>query len=752
MPEQLESPVRPAPGAPGGTAGLAPADWWFAAAGAGLWVLAMAAWRPTPFEGLDFLRIVEPYLRFFRTSVLSGEMPWWNPYASLGRPYAADLQTASFYPATYLTVALGVPAGWIAATALHGMLALLGFVRLVREWSVPRPVAWGGAMVFLFSAPLLARMQEGQVNYVYSICYLPLVLALAGRYALDPTRRRWVGLAVVWGLQLLCCHPQVFWLSAFGAGVYVTGLLLQPPWPAALRAWLRAALGLGLACAAGMALIGFILVPFAGLIGQSNRAVPTLAFTASFAMSADHWISLFGTASPLVATNWEYDIHLSVAVCLGGLAALAWWRHPAIRGALLVVLVSALIMAGEATPVFGLFYKFLPGFASFRVPARAGALVVLGLITAATLLAGARPPVARTRAALLLAGLFVASQVGRFYAQRLLGSPGAAGWLLGQLAWLAASVAAWWLWLGPADGAVIAGSRRRRWLLPAVVSTQFLLAVWCLKNLPGYQSEFPAEAVVKAAIHARGLDRAAAPVRVCLPPDSLRENSGMIWRYANLTGFESLSLKRVWTYLHLAVGADPHHAYNTTPDGRIYAAAGRLGAFNLGVTLPEGSGELRLDPAPDPRAYVVSRVTIVPDAETAVARMVAGQPFHEEALVEAPWASGLPPLPGPAGGTAEVRSFALNSLEIAADSPGPGVLVVAEAWYPGWRATIDGREVPCFPVNGWMRGVVVPAGSTRVRLHYEQQGLLLGAAVSLLAAALLIGLWRRAPTPPVAAA
>jgi len=61
--------------------------------------------------------------------------------------------------------------------------------------------------------------------------------------------------------------------------------------------------------------------------------------------------------------------------------------------------------------------------------------------------------------------------------------------------------------------------------------------------------------------------------------------------------------------------------------------------------------------------------------------------------------------------TATITHFTLNSLEVAVDSPGAALLVVAEAWYPGWHATIAGRDVACLPVNGWMRGVPVPAGA-----------------------------------------
>ncbi len=126
---------------------------------------------------------------------------------------------------------------------------------------------------------------------------------LTGQFATRPTPRRWAALALAWGLQLLCCHPQVFWLSAVGAGLFVTGWLAQPPWDAALRAWLRAALGMLTACGCGMALIGFVLVPFWELIGQSNRAAPSLAFSSAFAMSSDQWMSLLSPARGIFGVN-----------------------------------------------------------------------------------------------------------------------------------------------------------------------------------------------------------------------------------------------------------------------------------------------------------------------------------------------------------------------------------------------------------------------------------------------------------------
>jgi len=70
--------------------------------------------------------------------------------------------------------------------------------------------------------------------------------------------------------------------------------------------------------------------------------------------------------------------------------------------------------------------------------------------------------------------------------------------------------------------------------------------------------------------------------------------------------------------------------------------------------------------------------------------------------------------------------------------------VVAEAWYPGWRAEIDGRECPCVPANAWMRAIPVPAGRHQVRLHFRQDYLLPGLLISVLSAGLIVAVLAKA--------
>jgi len=66
---------------------------------------------------------------------------------------------------------------------------------------------------------------------------------------------------------------------------------------------------------------------------------------------------------------------------------------------------------------------------------------------------------------------------------------------------------------------------------------------------------------------------------------------------------------------------------------------------------------------------------------------------------------------------------------------------VTDSYYPGWRASVDGRPAPLLRTNLLFRGVPVPAGSHRVRLWFDPLSVKLGFAVSAVAlAANLAGL------------
>jgi hypothetical protein len=102
---------------------------------------------------------------------------------------------------------------------------------------------------------------------------------------------------------------------------------------------------------------------------------------------------------------------------------------------------------------------------------------------------------------------------------------------------------------------------------------------------------------------------------------------------------------------------------------------------------------------------------------------------------------------GPAGAdfTGSVRALDATPLrqEYEVQASAPGWLCVTDAFLPGWTARVDGRETGILPAFLAFRAVPVPAGTSRVELHYEPASLRWGAALTAVGLlALAGGAWR----------
>lgn len=99
---------------------------------------------------------------------------------------------------------------------------------------------------------------------------------------------------------------------------------------------------------------------------------------------------------------------------------------------------------------------------------------------------------------------------------------------------------------------------------------------------------------------------------------------------------------------------------------------------------------------------------------------------------------GAPPLKS--GGPGRVINFVRRDswLSIDAVSANDGVLVVNDSFWPGWRATIDGRDVPIWRADFLVRAVPWPAGRHLLEMSYEPPEVRMGAIVSVAGAVAFI--------------
>ena len=178
----------------------------------------------------------------------------------------------------------------------------------------------------------------------------------------------------------------------------------------------------------------------------------------------------------------------------------------------------------------------------------------------------------------------------------------------------------------------------------------------------------------------------------------------------------------LWSNVHFDVGSGPplftlaYQSGNT----RIYRFADDLPRLALysNVTRAKNDADAlaRLaDPAFDPfvSAVVVSDDRLpMPNADvrTRGARVVAGR----------------------------IERYGSQQVVASVDAPVASLAVLSDTDYPGWVASVDGREARIVTADYMFRGVLVPAGHHMLEFDYRPSSFRIGLLVTLLSAAAAI--------------
>jgi hypothetical protein len=138
----------------------------------------------------------------------------------------------------------------------------------------------------------------------------------------------------------------------------------------------------------------------------------------------------------------------------------------------------------------------------------------------------------------------------------------------------------------------------------------------------------------------------------------------------------------------------------------------------------------------------------VPDEASAFTETIAAI-ARDDDTVTVLGGEGLAVAPG------RVRAVSRGTewLRVEAESADDATLVVSDAWWPGWEATIDGRPVPILQADTLVRAVPWPAGRHVLEMRYRppevRDGLRLSAVALLLVAGWISwALWRAGRPAP----
>lgn len=143
------------------------------------------------------------------------------------------------------------------------------------------------------------------------------------------------------------------------------------------------------------------------------------------------------------------------------------------------------------------------------------------------------------------------------------------------------------------------------------------------------------------------------------------------------------------------------------------------------------------DPKAWPRAFFAEKVIKVNSEDEVVPSLdregyekrtvVLLADEYEEAVIE-------PPSPA----MVRLQSYGLQRVRYRAYAKRTSLLVLADAYYPGWRVFVSGREQKILQVNLGLRGVVVPPGESKIEFIYRPVSFRTGLFAALVSLAGLV--------------
>ena len=141
-----------------------------------------------------------------------------------------------------------------------------------------------------------------------------------------------------------------------------------------------------------------------------------------------------------------------------------------------------------------------------------------------------------------------------------------------------------------------------------------------------------------------------------------------------------------------------------------------------------------------PRAFLVPHAVRFATREEELAAIVAGR-VDLRRTVSLSAGDEDPAPPGTAGpdGHARIVAYAPSRVAIRTTSSHPAYLVLTDAFFPGWQASVDGRPGRILRADYAFRAVRVPAGAHEVTFRYAPVPLRIGVWLSILGL-LLVGL------------
>jgi Bacterial membrane protein YfhO len=697
--------------------------------------------------GTDMLAYNWPSVHFFRETVCQqGQLPLWQGTSVGGLPMIGNPAIRVYYPLQLLVTLLPIPILWGYAllNVFHFWLAGIGGYWLARSvLKVDTPAALVAGLLVMLT-PRLSSNVVGDVGYTHGLCWLPLCL-LWTRLAFDRTSWRW---ALAAGLALCCIYLnniQYILYAGWLVGLYFIyrcgGMILdrQP-----LRIWAQQLGILIVILAACVGLSAYQSFTFASYLPYQSRQAMTLTDANYLALPL---VGLFNTIFPIAQKFPEWEVYAGLLPLILAPLAIRYAARREVWWWLLLFIFAALFSLGSVTPLYTLMFYGVPGFGFLRVPARMWyvAAIALAMLAALTLDGILRKGTASQRQWRWLWGsaiiLMLLTTAGRYLTRR----PDELDWLLGIVTSIGVIIALVGLRLWQQ-------SRLSQWTVAALVGAAVLLDLFPLDvafGTPRPISDFlQPDAVVQSMMQQAGDDL----YRVYGVRREIKDQVAVYHHLETVDGLNSFQFASYSQFMRIASGCDLEGLAAAVPPcasdeisqtayQQAQPAGPLLGLLNVRFVISPidlsdpafklvdtADGErLYENSAVLPRTFIIGRTKV---AEGDVYTELGGVDPQAVALLDNQQTLDFTPPENDFFAPATIDRYTPNTIELEANMPDSGLLVLGDPWTPGWTAAVDGQSAPVLRVDGALRGVYLSGGTHHVTFDFRPNAFVIGLTVS----------------------
>jgi Bacterial membrane protein YfhO len=729
--------------------------------------------------------------------------PQWNPYLLGGLPYVAAMHGDIFYPTFLLRMVMPTDRAMTWEFVIHIVLAGLFTYQFLRAWGVSFYPALIAGLAYMMSGPIAAYAAPGHDGKLFVSALMPLALLLVTRGVRDGKHWAWGALAVTVGLTTLSPHPQLLQYSLLTSGAFAVYLAFADTGAGKLdRATaIRRLAFAGGAVMLGLLIGAIQFLPVREYVPWSPRGGGRgYEFATSFSMPIEELLNtIVPQFSGILDLYWGRNfIHFhseyaGAAVILLATAAIGAGTRISFRrfwgGALVVSILWAL---GGYTPFYHLVYAVVPGTHYFRAPSTMMYVSMFSVAVFAGL--GAERILSRQISRRFVLGWAIAAVV-----IALLGASGGLTSLAHAVASTfpgqaprdqaidanAASLTFGALRSGLAllivAGICWAVTTDRLGLRPAALSLLAVVAVdlWSIERLY-WQFDAPASVLFASDAAIDSVRAAKEPGRVLAldllgtsdqTGDAAFGRDGMMTHdVRTLVGYHGNELNRfeklmgkmepdaqypgeqqinpaIWRQENV------RYLYTTLPDSLVAEATKQFhwpaAPTKIVGPVRDAAGTtiyLYRMPGDNPAAWVATaRVKATDDQAVATVSNANFDPTRAALVDPSVDSSGISPTeaPPPAPQKAATTRFEPGAIDVQLDSPATAgqTLVVSENYYPGWRATVDGKPAAAERANYNLIGVPLPAGARNVQLRFTDAAYETGKAVTIVALLAALIVW-----------